>query len=87
MYYPPADLRKAVVEASEGRVGSTIDRILMYCYRYDPAANSYVLQATTLMKLGGLLTLVVVVLGLFIFWRREKEQLEHRTSTRESVAL
>jgi protein SCO1/2 len=71
MGYPPADVRKALIEASEGRVGSTVDRILLYCYRYDADANSYVLHARNLMKLGGLMTLLLVVVGLALLWRRE----------------
>ena len=80
MNYPPNDLRRALVEASEGRVGTTWDRIIMYCYRYDASANSYVLQATKLMRLGGGLTLLVVIVGLLIFWRRERGQQRDRLS-------
>lgn len=72
MGYPEEDVRRALVEASEGRVGTTVDRILMYCYRYDSTANSYVLHARNLMKLGGLIILLMLVAGLFIFWRRER---------------
>ena len=88
MNYPPNDLRRALVEASEGRVGTTWDRIIMYCYRYDASANSYVLQATKLMRLGGGLTLLVVCIGLLIFWRRERGQLRDQlTESGESNPL
>jgi protein SCO1/2 len=87
MNYPPADVRKALVEASEGRIGTSLDRILMYCYRYDPAANSYVLSAINIMKLGGFLTLLILGVGLFVFWRHERVALERRTTTQKSVAL
>lgn len=70
--YPSADVRRAIVEASEGKVGSALDQVLLYCYRYDPDSNSYVLQATSLMKIGGLFTLIMIGFGLFIFWRRER---------------
>lgn len=69
--YPPRTVRTALVEASEGKVGTTIDRVILYCFQYDPDANSYVPIASNMMKLGGLLTLVVLGLGLFILWRRE----------------
>ncbi len=74
MYFPKADVRKAIVEASEGRVGTTIDRIFLYCYRYDAGANSYVLHATNLMRISGFLTALVLFTGLFIFWRRERRR-------------
>lgn len=72
MTFTASDVRRAVVEASNGTVGSAVDRVLLYCYQYDPDANSYVLHATNLMKLGGLMTLLVLGTGLFLFWRRER---------------
>ena len=87
MNYPPLDLRKAIVEASEGRIGTSMDRILLYCYRYDASANSYVLHATSLMKIGGFLTLLLVGIGLLIFWRRERANLSKKNTTQETIAL
>ncbi len=75
MAYRPADVRKAVVEASEGRVGTTVDRIFLYCFRYDSDANSYVLHAENLMRAGGLLTVILMALGLGTYWRRERRAL------------
>jgi len=56
------NLRLALVEASEGKIGTTVDRILLYCFQYDPDANGYVAVASQIMKLGGLVT----VAGLII---------------------
>lgn len=70
--YPPRDVRTALVEASNGTVGTTLDRLILYCFQYDPAANSYVLHAQNAMKLGGLLTVLVLGTGLFLLWRRER---------------
>ena len=70
---PADDVRKALVEASEGTVGTVMDQVLMYCYQYDPGSNSYVLHATNLMKLGGFFTLMLMGVGLFVFWRRERD--------------
>ncbi len=42
----PFDLEMALREASEGRVGPTISRILLYCFSYDPQGRKYVLQTT-----------------------------------------
>lgn len=71
MHYPSDDLDKAIIEASSGNVASVIDRILLYCYRYDPDSNSYVAHASNIMKLGGLLTLGLLGILLFVLWRRE----------------
>jgi protein SCO1/2 len=69
--YDPSDVRTALVEASEGTVGSTIDRVLLFCLQYDPNANSYVADAINIMKLGGLLTVLALGTVLLIFWKRE----------------
>ena len=69
--FPARDLRLALVEASEGRVGTSFDRLLLTCYRYDPASRKYepyvmgVVRVAMLGVLGGL------GLMLGVFWRRE----------------
>jgi protein SCO1/2 len=58
------DVRFALAEASENRTTMTIEKVLLFCYHYDPQANSYTLFATNLMKAGGALT--VLILGLYL---------------------
>ncbi len=84
MQYKPRDVRTALVEASAGKVGTTVDQIILYCFRYDADANSYVADAVSLMKLAGFLTIIVLGLFLFIFWRRERRNLD-RSHTSASV--
>ena len=76
MEIPPDDARKALVEASDGEVGSTLDRIALYCFQFDPDENSYVADAFNLMRLGGLLTVLVLGGVLFFFWQRERQNLD-----------
>ncbi len=73
--YAPRDVRMALLEASEGSIGSPIDLVALYCLKYDPDANSYVLHASNLMKLGGLLTVLLLGTALAMFWRREQARL------------
>ena len=79
--YKPRDVRAALVEASEGKVGTAMDQVLLYCFQYDPNANSYVLHAVNLMKLGGLLTLLILGAMLFVFWRREARRPQLKPTT------
>jgi protein SCO1 len=65
------DLKLALLEASEGKIGTTIDRIILFCYHYNPEAKGYVLFATNLMKIAGIITVIAIALFLFILWRRE----------------
>ncbi len=64
-------LRKALVEASEGSIGSAWDRIVLWCYSYDPTANKYVVAARKVMTVGGVLTLLLTFGGVGLLWRRE----------------
>ncbi|MFQ6604629.1 MAG: SCO family protein [Fidelibacterota bacterium] len=72
--YSGNDLRLGLLEASKGRIGTTIDRILLYCYHYDPEAGSYVLFATNVMRLGGVLTVIFMVIFFSIMWTMEKRK-------------
>lgn len=69
--YSPRDLRFALVEASGGRVGTSLDKVLLTCYKYDPAKRKYAFFISTFMKTGGLLVFAALGTALTIFWRRE----------------
>lgn len=72
--FRPRIVRTALVEASNGKIGSTMDQVILYCFQFDPNANSYVLHAMNLMKLGGLLTVVLLGALLLLTWKREKRR-------------
>ncbi len=62
--YPPKDLRLGLVEASEGKIGALSDRVLLFCYRYDPTTGKYGFAIMNAIRVGGALT--VLCLGTFI---------------------
>ena len=73
--YPPKDFRLAVVEASQGKVGTSFDRFLLTCYRYDPASRKYEPYAWGFVRAGGalvLLALTGLIAGLVVRERRAK---------------
>lgn len=70
--YPEKDLRLALVEASNGKIGTVIDRILLFCYRYDPLTRKYSLYLSRLMQAGGAGTVFFFGAYLAVFWRRER---------------
>lgn len=72
--YKPRDLRFALIEASQGKVGNVIDRLLMFCYHYDPATRGYAIHAIRTMQLGGLATLVILGGYLGFFWTRQRRK-------------
>ena len=59
--FQPFDLKMAITEASEGRVGPTISKVLLYCFSYDPEGKKYVFNFT---KVGG--TAFLFLLAIFI---------------------
>ncbi len=66
------DLRNSLYEAADGNIGSAMDRVLLYCFTYDPSSQSYVPVAMNIMKLGGLATVIILGIFLGVFWRRER---------------
>jgi protein SCO1/2 len=69
--YPARDLRLAVVEAAQGRVGTSLDRLLLTCYRYDPVSRRYQPYVVGFIKAAGLAVFGALALTLGVFWRRE----------------
>jgi protein SCO1/2 len=66
------DFRLALVEAGEGRVGNTLDRFILTCYRYDPNQRSYTPYAMGALRVGGGIFLVVLVGLLVPLMRRDR---------------
>lgn len=72
--YPAKDLRLSLVEASRGRIGTVIDRILLFCYRYDPKQRKYSVYLTRVMQASGAGTMVVFGGYLALFWRGQRRR-------------
>ena len=77
--YPPRDVRLALVEASEGKLGTLTDDLLMLCYRYDPVRGTYSASVLGAVRIGG----IAVLLGLGVFiatsLRRERRRKDPRS--------
>jgi len=69
--YPERDLRLGLVDASEGKIGSPVDAILLFCYHYDPNTGKYGLIISRVIQIAGALTILVVGGLIFILSRRE----------------
>ncbi|MCU0981171.1 MAG: cytochrome c oxidase subunit II [Pirellulaceae bacterium] len=75
--FPEQTLRLSLVEAGEGKVGSTMDRVLLFCFHYDAEAGRYGPVARNLMKLGAGMTCMVVLLTLIPYWLRRRSHAAH----------
>ncbi|MBN8587907.1 MAG: SCO family protein [Rhodothermia bacterium] len=71
--YSSKDLRNGLLEAAEGKVGTTIDKVFLWCYHYDPTEKSYVLNAYRLMQIGMGIVLTLVAVGLVWYWKTESK--------------
>ncbi|MCP3977910.1 MAG: SCO family protein [bacterium] len=69
--HDPRTMRLSLVEAAEGKIGSPLDKILLYCYRYDSEEGRYAPVAMRIMRAGGAATALVVGVFLVGYWRRE----------------
>jgi protein SCO1 len=69
--YAPRDVKLALVESSEGRIGNAIDQLLLYCYHYDPATGSYGFVAMGAVRVGGAITVLALVGFVVMSIRRD----------------
>lgn len=70
--YATNDLKFALMEASEGRVGTTLDRLILSCFHYDASLGRYGPFAFGLMRIAGFATVLLIGTALLLFWRRER---------------
>lgn len=73
-WFDASDMRLALVEASEGRLGTFWDQVQLNCLTFDPRTNTYSLMAMTVMRIGGAVTLVVLAAMIFVLLRRERRR-------------
>jgi protein SCO1/2 len=72
--FDPSDVRLGLLEASKGRAISTTERILLFCYHYDPQGKHYALVAMNVMRLGGAATVLALGGLLATMWARERRR-------------
>lgn len=72
--FDPGNIKLALNEAGRGQVGSFVDQMVMYCFKYDPKQSKYVLYAFRLVQLGG--GLMIILLGFLLIptWLRNRRQ-------------
>lgn len=69
--YSPRDLRLGLVEASAGRIGSPVDRVLLFCFHYDSSVGKYTPAVMNVVRLAGAVTLLALAGALGLAWGRE----------------
>jgi protein SCO1/2 len=85
LQFEPSDLRIGLLEASQGRSISTVEKVILFCYHYDPKSGKYQIMATRLMQLGGAVTLLVLGSALAVFWRRERKRAKQEKASEDAT--
>jgi len=67
---PPKDLRIGLIQASQNKIGTRADQVLLYWYHYDPATGEYGAIISRIIQLSGGVTVVSLELFLIILFRR-----------------
>jgi protein SCO1/2 len=70
--FKPKDVKFALMEASNGTVGTITERILLSCFSYTPDKQRYGVYVFGVMRLAGVLTVLLLGGFLIILWRRER---------------
>jgi protein SCO1/2 len=72
--FAPRDLRFALIEAADDKIGTVIDQAMLFCYNYDPETGRYGFAIMTAVRAGGLLTLALLGVFIVVTLRRERRQ-------------
>lgn len=67
--FNPSDVRLALVEASGNKIGSPVDQLLLLCYQFDPSTGKYTGLVLTLVRIGGVLTVMFLLAALYLLSR------------------
>ena len=69
--YSPRDVKFALIESSSEKIGSLAERLVLYCYHYDPATGNYGFRAMRAVRIGGAVTLVALFGFILVSIRRD----------------
>ena len=72
--YDPQTIRFSLIDASEGKAATTVDRIIMFCFHYDAEKGRYGPAAFRLMQVGGGFTVLVLGGAIWVYRRRERKK-------------
>lgn len=79
--YPPRDIQRGLIEASQGRIGNVVDKIELYCYHYDPAKGRYGAVIFNILRISALATMLVLGGFMVLMFRRDASAARQGRST------
>ena len=70
--FPGRDLRLGLVDASQGKIGTPVDKMLLFCFQYDPSTARYSATILGIMRVLALMTIAGLLLMIVIYRQRDK---------------
>lgn len=71
--YPARDVKLGLIDAAGGKIGSALDQVQLFCFHYDPSTGKYGLLIMNVLRLGGIVTLIVLGGVVWLMLRRERK--------------
>ena len=72
------DLRFGMIEASQGRIGSPVDQVLLFCYHYDPTTGKYGATIMTVLRLAGAVTVALIIaFWILSYFQNKRRKIHH----------
>lgn len=68
------DIKLALNEATAGKIGTFVDSLVLYCFKYDPSQSKYTLYAYNLVKMGGAVMVLILAIWLLPVWFRTRKE-------------
>jgi protein SCO1 len=81
--YAPQDLRMALVDAAQHKIGSPVDYVLLFCFHYDPTQGKYTLAIVNVLKLAAGVTVIALAALVFFLMRNDKDKKRRATAWNE----
>ena len=72
--YPTNDIRLALIEASDEKLGSVYDQVMLYCFHYDPQTGKYGVVIMNVLRVSGLATVALMRTFMFVMIRRDRKK-------------
>lgn len=74
--YAPKDVKFALIESADGKIGNPAEQLMLYCFHYDPSTGKYGLSILRVLRVAGIATLVGLGAMILAFWARNKSKNE-----------